>query len=124
MADTARYAIPTEFKGVTYRSRLEVKWAAFFMESGLAPTYEPKRFCLARGKNGCKYTPDFYLNGTGVYVEVKPILRNKREDSEQVELPDSLRRRLLAGSEGRCWDLALQTRFLSPAPPSPSGVGG
>lgn len=60
-------AIETPYKGHTFRSRLEARWAAFFDEIGWQWNYEP--FDL----NG--YIPDFSLSGFAcgpIIVEVKP----------------------------------------------------
>lgn len=57
-------AIPTEFEGVVFRSRLEARWAAAFTELGWHWNYEP--FDL----DG--WIPDFHLEGT-ILVEVKPF---------------------------------------------------
>ena len=62
-------AIPTIYKNVRFRSRLEAKWAAFFDLVGWRWEYEPLDF------DG--WIPDFALYGeTGnvILVEVKPIL--------------------------------------------------
>jgi len=50
-------AKPGIFKGIQYRSRLEIMWAAFFDYFGIEFSYEPKRFNLKSGS----YLPDFYL---------------------------------------------------------------
>lgn len=65
-------AIPTEYNGTRYRSRLEARWAAMFDLLGWAPDYEP-------GDGAGGWIPDFQLSGSltlGVHdyvaVEVKP----------------------------------------------------
>ena len=65
-----REGIPTLFRGVRYRSRLEARWAAFFALLGWPAHYEP--FDL----NGS--IPDFVLHGRlrgcdRIAVEVKPV---------------------------------------------------
>ena len=57
----------TEYGGVTFRSQLEARWAAYFDRHGIAWEYEPIQF------NG--WTPDFrlILDGVEVYAEVKPV---------------------------------------------------
>jgi len=50
-------AKPGIFKGIQYRSRLEIMWAAFFDYFGIEFSYEPERFNLRSGS----YLPDFYL---------------------------------------------------------------
>ena len=60
-------AIPTQYGGVNFRSRLEARWASFFDQCGFQWEYEP--FDL----DG--WIPDFHISGkTGsLLVEVKPI---------------------------------------------------
>ena len=59
------YAIPTRYKGIQYRSRLEARWAAFFDLAGWHVEYEPVDF------NG--WIPDFaIIESSLVYVEIKP----------------------------------------------------
>ena len=72
-------AIPTEYKGYRFRSRLEARWAVFFDACGADWEYEPEGFDLG---DGTYYLPDFLLHGVtihhglfkencDVYVEVK-----------------------------------------------------
>ena len=67
-------AIPTEYKGYRFRSRLEARWAVFFDACRVNWEYEPEGFALP---NGQQYLPDFLLHGctgrcpTDLYVEVK-----------------------------------------------------
>lgn len=63
-------AIPTEYGGVNFRSRLEARWAAFFDLVQWEWHYEPVDF---RG-----LIPDFVLlfdDARPIYVEVKPVWR-------------------------------------------------
>jgi hypothetical protein len=74
-------AIPTIYKGVKYRSRLEARWAAFFDLLGFEFEYEP--FDLG------PWSPDFLLKkGDGsipdILVEVKPITDFDVETSEKI----------------------------------------
>lgn len=69
------YKIPgkeTRWKGITFRSRLEAKWAVFFDLLGLEWQYEPVELGA--------WTPDFLLRGSerSIYVEVKPITHFER----------------------------------------------
>jgi len=60
--------IPTTYKGVRFRSRLEATWAAFFDKMGWNWEYEPIDL------DG--WTPDFVISGElgmNIFVEVKPI---------------------------------------------------
>lgn len=67
MTTTPRAAgVPTTYRGVTYRSRLEARWAAFGEAIGWRMEYEPPI-------DGAGYLPDFMLVGPDpVLVEVKP----------------------------------------------------
>ena len=75
----------TEYGGVTFRSQLEARWAAYFDRRGITWEYEPARF------DG--WTPDFrlVLDGMDVYAEVKPV----------TEFPMDVAQRMLnAGCDG------------------------
>ena len=59
-------AIPTQYRGIMYRSRLEARWAAFFDRLGWTYEYEP--FDLG------KWSPDFAITAPfDALIEVKPI---------------------------------------------------
>lgn len=60
-------AIPTVYRGIRYRSRLEARWAAFFDLCDWTFSYEP----VDLGR----WSPDFALQGSDgtILVEVKPI---------------------------------------------------
>jgi hypothetical protein len=61
--------IPTKYKGVQYRSRLEARWAAFFTHMYWSFRYEP--FYLPG------YLPDFIIKGPkrdSCLIEVKPAV--------------------------------------------------
>ncbi len=60
-------AIPTEYKGVRFRSRLEAKWAAFFDLCEWPWSYEPVDLKF--------YVPDFLLRfDRPLLVEIKPLM--------------------------------------------------
>ena len=67
-------AKPTEYKGITFRSTLEARYAITFDKYGILWDYEPKRFVL---RDGSWYTPDFYLPDFDVYFEVKGVLTDE-----------------------------------------------
>jgi len=58
--------IPTKYKGIEFRSRLEARWAVFFDTLEIRWEYEPECFDLG---NGIYYTPDFkvYPNEKGLF---------------------------------------------------------
>jgi hypothetical protein len=63
-------ALPTPFDGITYRSRLEARWAVFFKKLDLKAEYEPQGW----DTDGEWYLPDFAIFGaTGItWAEIKP----------------------------------------------------
>ncbi len=58
-------AIPTMYRGVQFRSRLEARWAAYFDLTAFKWAYEPLDL---KG-----YIPDFLIEGE-ILVEVKPAM--------------------------------------------------
>lgn len=74
----SRKALPTNYKGISFKSRSEAFWAVFFDACGVDWRYEAQGYNMG----GVNYLPDFYLrdvivrqNGDGdgedLYVEVK-----------------------------------------------------
>ena len=63
--------IDTEFMGYRFRSRLEARWAVFFVRSGVRFTYEAEGYRSDDGES-FRYLPDFYLPDWKAFVEVKP----------------------------------------------------
>jgi hypothetical protein len=61
-------AVPTVYKGIQYRSRIEARWAVFFTVLGIEFEYEPQPFNL--GKLGW-YLPDFYIPKQHIWIEIK-----------------------------------------------------
>ena len=59
-------AIPTEYNGYRFRSRLEARWAVFFDKLGIDYEYEIEGYEVA---NGVWYLPDFHLESG--WIEVK-----------------------------------------------------
>lgn len=60
--------IPTMYKGVTFKSRLEARWAVFFDYLGIVWFYEFEGFQLLSGW----YVPDFWLPDLNCWIEIKP----------------------------------------------------
>lgn len=71
-------AIPTAYRGIQFRSRLEAKWASFFDILGWNWEYEPF---------DCKgWIPDFMIKGAqNVLVEVKPITELSADLVDELE---------------------------------------
>jgi hypothetical protein len=63
-------ALPSKYRGITFRSRMEARWAYYFDLLGCSWDYEPEAFPLPQGN----YLPDFWCDfqGGGSFVEVKP----------------------------------------------------
>lgn len=78
------HAIPTTYKGVRFRSRLEARWAAFFDVVGWEWNYEPIDL------NG--WIPDFKIATVGdpLLVEVKPA-QSLADDCAQEAVRDIAR---------------------------------
>jgi len=57
MTDYLIQAKPTKYAGITFRSRLEARWAVFFDAIDVRWEYEPETFSTEWGD----YTPDFRL---------------------------------------------------------------
>ena len=68
-------AIPTKYRGISYRSRLEARWAVFFDEIGIKYHYELEGFDLGY----VWYLPDFFLPERNAWVEIKPQKPSKEE---------------------------------------------
>jgi hypothetical protein len=78
---SAYHNIPTAYKGINFRSRLEAKYAVMFDELGWRWEYEPIDL---KG-----WIPDFVIEGVKpIYVEVKPIF--KFDESLGAEIANAL----------------------------------
>jgi hypothetical protein len=85
--------IPTTYKGVQYRSRLEAKWAVFFDHLGFEFAYESNSVKDEHGN--ILYTPDFYIyDGFKAHdwvenflIEIKPVPPNKEYLDRLAALP-------------------------------------
>ena len=85
------HAIPTRYKGVQYRSRLEARWAAWFDLIGWHVEYEPVDF------NG--WIPDFaILEAELVYVEIKPTHLFPAEAAIKIDRADCYEDVLILGN--------------------------
>lgn len=73
-------AIPTEYRGVKFRSRLEASWAAHFDKLELPWMYEPEGFELS---DGSWYLPDFWLPTAKAWAEVKGLHKERMDKVER-----------------------------------------
>lgn len=62
-------AIPTQYGGNRFKSKLEAMWAVFLDYAQVEYKYEPYTFEI--GENHI-YTPDFYLPKQDIFLEIKP----------------------------------------------------
>lgn len=74
---------PTIYKGVLFRSRLEVAWAKFFDERSIAWEYEKQSFDFG---DGTGYLPDYWFPDLGVWGEVKPTVLDREALSKATKL--------------------------------------
>jgi hypothetical protein len=66
--------VPVIYEGVTYRSKVEARWAVFFDTLGIVHEYERSvRMPPSPGDpySGYEIHPDFWLSDSGVWAEVK-----------------------------------------------------
>lgn len=63
-------AIPTTYKGIEFRSKLEAKYAQCFDRLGIVWEYEGHGFAF---DDGTWYCPDFYMPEIDTYFEVKGV---------------------------------------------------
>lgn len=99
-------AIPTEYKKITYRSRLEARWAVFFDTLKVKKHYEPQPFNTRLGG----YLPDFYLSKTEWLVEVKP---NEPTREELVKVRDVSRQNFRIAIVSGEPNITTVTRFFT-----------
>ena len=80
------YSQKQQYRGIEFRSGLEVRWARVFDAIEEEWEYEPETFELA---DAGKYTPDFWLPARGTWFEVKGGFPNKRELSVMKALTET-----------------------------------
>ena len=118
-------ALPALYNGITFRSRIEARWAIFFDHCGMKWEYEPECYKL---EDGTCYLPDFLLHDLvgrvsgDLFVEVKGQLtaEDAKKISRFIGVEDIKRPLLLVGNifthgsnKGyidRCFDMWMYTR--------------
>jgi hypothetical protein len=78
-ASTFPHAIKTNYKGITFRSRLESRFATLMDELHIRYIYEPMKYNLI---DGGTYMIDFFLPDQQLYVELKPKWPHIEEESK------------------------------------------
>jgi hypothetical protein len=81
--DPSRFGLKTEYRGVTYRSRKEARFAFALTEMGIPYIYEPMTFSRP---SGGKYMPDFFLPRQQLWVELKPQRPHVEEELKCEEM--------------------------------------
>lgn len=84
------HAIPTKYRGISFRSRLEARWAIFFDVLGIKYDYEPEAFEL----DGYCYLPDFWLLEQKIFYECKPEWPTDDEQAKASRLSEFTNRRV------------------------------
>jgi len=69
--------IPTDYKDIRFRSKLEAQWAVFFDACRIKWQYELQPFDLG---GGLSYLPDFFLPELSTWLEVKPTAHLAGDD--------------------------------------------
>lgn len=85
-------AIPTEYNGITFRSRTEARWAVFLDVLKIKWEYEAEGYQLLSGS----YLPDFWVPEIDAFLEVKP--EGAEEDRRWSELVALTNKRLFVTS--------------------------
>lgn len=83
--------IPTEYRGVLFRSRTEARWATLLDLMGIRWEYEAEGYQL----QSCWYLPDFWLPQFNAFAEVKGT-------AEQWDDTATTKYKELALTTGRC----------------------
>lgn len=93
--DENTYSIPTVYKGIQMRSKLETKVALFLDSLKIKWEYEPKVFLLS---NGIYYKPDFYLPEHKQWIEVKGLIGDNNHEISKVFVEDTQKDLILISS--------------------------
>ena len=76
-------SLPTYYKGITFRSRLEARWAIILDELAISWEYEPEPILIehpgisSEPYESFGYLPDFYLPKYDSFLEIKGVLDEK-----------------------------------------------
>lgn len=89
-------AIPTTYRGIEFRSKLEAKYAQAFDRLGIMWEYEGHGFAF---DDGTWYCPDFYMPEIDTYFEVKGVM-NDASERKVVNLAKELKRVVVGGPDG------------------------
>lgn len=76
-------ALPTYYRGIEFRSRLEARWAVFFDWMHIRWEYEKEGYEF---EGGLRYLPDFWLPKQDCWVEIKPTQPSDIEERKAAAL--------------------------------------
>lgn len=111
-------AIPTEYNGWAFRSRLEARWAVFFDALAIKYEYEKEGYDLATAGY---YLPDFWFphsvsalaeEGWGLWCEIKPVVLTEVEITKAQALCLATKHSVLA-IQGSPWPGEYQIKKWS-----------
>lgn len=88
-------AIPTEYNGITFRSKLEANYAKLFDYFNMNWMYEVEGY---RFQDGTWYLPDFYFPDQDLFVEVKGIMN--KLDEHKINLLNQIKPVIVGFSDG------------------------
>jgi hypothetical protein len=93
--DINKFSIPTVYKGMQMRSKLETKIALLLDYLKIKWEYEPKTFQLS---SGIMYKPDFYLPEHKQWIEVKGVIGNNNLEISKTFVKDTKQEIILISS--------------------------
>lgn len=96
------------YKGNSFRSGIEMRWAIFFDAMGEPYEYEPEGFSMAEDS----YLPDFYLPNMDLWVEVKHLEWPKQYSFR--DLPNEQKKKILAFRDKKKIFVVLGRPWYSP----------
>ena len=94
--DINTQSIPTIYKGIQMRSKLETKIALFLDYLKIKWVYEPKTFLLS---TGIMYKPDFFLPEHKQWIEVKGIIGENNFKISETFVKDTKQEIILISSD-------------------------
>lgn len=101
-------AIPTVYRDVWMRSRLEARWAQVLDQAELLWDYEPQVLRLGKGR-GSGYLPDFWLPGQQTWLEVKGPHWERFDKTRRLARRLGAKGQVLvATAVGVCWRVPYQ----------------
>jgi len=92
--------IPTTYKGIEMRSKLETKVVIFLDALKMKWKYEPKHFLLS---NGIPYVPDLYLPEHKIWIEVKGVIKKHNREISKIFVQDNHTTLILISADKIWW---------------------